>query len=144
MKRILTFIFAASIISTAAFTKNFFSQRYFEIKAGTEVGISNNVFSLNEIMKKDLVLDLKKIASAVSIPCIRKDFTVDEYMIYILVFLPVWNLTKVLSLVRTSLSSLEMEILSARQWTLLSRMTPMYLRFLLLKSASEWEDLRSM
>ena len=25
---------------------------------------------------------LKKIASAVSIPCIRKDFTVDEYMIY--------------------------------------------------------------
>lgn len=62
MKKILVCIFAASVISTAAFSKNFFSQRYFEIKTGTELGLSNNLFALNDYMRKDLVIDLNKIA----------------------------------------------------------------------------------
>ena len=62
MKKIIACIFAVSIISTAAFSKNFFSQRYFEIKYGTNVDFSNNLFALNDIMKKDLVIDLRKLA----------------------------------------------------------------------------------
>lgn len=62
MKKILAFIFAAALISSAAFSKNFFSQRYFEIKTGTSVDFSNNLFAFNDIMKKDLVIDLKKLA----------------------------------------------------------------------------------
>ncbi len=62
MKKIIACIFAVSVISTAAFSKNFFSQRYFEIKYGTDVDFSSNLFALNDIMKKDLVIDLRKIA----------------------------------------------------------------------------------
>ncbi len=62
MKRILAFIIAVSVISTAAFARNFFSQRFFEVKTGVELGVSNNLFAANEFMKKDLVIDLRKIA----------------------------------------------------------------------------------
>ena len=62
MKKILACIFAVSIISTAAFSKNFFSQRYFEIKVGTDVDFSNNLFTANELMVKDLEIDLRKLA----------------------------------------------------------------------------------
>lgn len=62
MKKILACIFAVSVISTAAFSKNFFSQRYFEVKTGASAGFSNNLFAANEFMKKDLVIDLRKIA----------------------------------------------------------------------------------
>lgn len=62
MKKILACIFAVSIISTAAFSKNFFSQRYFEIKVGTDVDFSNNLFTANELLVQDLEIDLKKLA----------------------------------------------------------------------------------
>lgn len=62
MKKILACLLAATIISSAAFTKNFFSQRFFEIKVGTDFDFSNNLFAANEFMKKDLVIDLRKIA----------------------------------------------------------------------------------
>ena len=62
MKKILACIFAVSVISTAAFTKNFFTQRFFEIKVGAEADVSNNLFAMNDFMKKDLVIDLRKIA----------------------------------------------------------------------------------
>ena len=62
MKRILACAFAVLVISTTAFSKNFFSQRFFEIKAGTDVDFSNNLFSANDFLKKDLVIDLRKIA----------------------------------------------------------------------------------
>lgn len=61
MKKIITLIFAVSLLSSAAFA-NFFSQRYFEIKVGTSFDVSNNLFSANEYLRKDLVIDLKKIA----------------------------------------------------------------------------------
>lgn len=62
MKKILAFLFTVTLISTAAFSKNFFSQRFFEIKTGTSLDFSNNLFAANEFMKKDLVIDLRKIA----------------------------------------------------------------------------------
>lgn len=62
MKRILACIFAVSVISTAAFSKNWFSQRFFEVKVGTDIDFSNNLFAMNDFMKKDLVIDLRKIA----------------------------------------------------------------------------------
>ena len=63
MKKILACLFAVSVISTAAFTNDFFSHpRYFEIKAGTEIGISNNLFAANSYFKKDLEIDLRKLA----------------------------------------------------------------------------------
>ena len=62
MKKILACIFAVSIISTAAFSKNFFSQRFVELKVGSKVDFSNNLFGLNDFMQKDLVIDLRKIA----------------------------------------------------------------------------------
>ena len=63
MKKLLACIFAVSVISTAAFTKNFFSQRFFEVKVGAQADFSNNLFGLNDFLKKDLVIDLKKIAN---------------------------------------------------------------------------------
>lgn len=63
MKKIIACLFAVSVISTAAFSKNFFSQRFFEIKTGTDVGFSNNLFAGNEFFQKDLVIDLRKIAN---------------------------------------------------------------------------------
>ena len=62
MKKILACIFAVSVISTAAFSKNFFSQRYVELRTGAEIDFSNNLFAMNDFMKKDLVIDLRKIA----------------------------------------------------------------------------------
>ena len=62
MKKIIAFIFSISILCTAAFASNFFEKRYFEIKTGADIGISNNLFSCKDLLKKDLVIDLKKIA----------------------------------------------------------------------------------
>ena len=63
MKKLFACIFAVSVISTAAFSRNFFSQRFFEIKAGTELGVSNNLFTVNELLKKDLIIDLPQLAA---------------------------------------------------------------------------------
>lgn len=62
MKKIFATIFTISILCTAAFASNFFEKRYFEIKTGTDLGISNNLFSCKDLLKKDLVIDLQKIA----------------------------------------------------------------------------------
>ena len=62
MKKIIACIFAVTLITTAAFSKNFFSSRFFEVKVGADVDFSNNLFALNDFMKRDLVIDLPKIA----------------------------------------------------------------------------------
>ena len=62
MKKIIACFTAVLVISTAAFSKNFFTQRFFEIKTGVDFDVSNNLFAANEFMKKDLVIDLRKIA----------------------------------------------------------------------------------
>jgi len=63
MKRIITAIFTILVLSSLVFSEGFFSKnRFLEIKAGTTVGLSNNILSAPDYMKKDLVIDLRKIA----------------------------------------------------------------------------------
>lgn len=52
-------------IISAAFSKNFFSERYFEMQYSIPFDISNNVFSLNDILKEEVTIDLKEIANSV-------------------------------------------------------------------------------
>ena len=53
MKKIIACFTAVLVISTAAFSKNFFTQRFFEIKTGVDFDVSNNLFAANEFMKKE-------------------------------------------------------------------------------------------
>lgn len=45
------------------YSKNFLSERLFEIQIGVPVDFSNNAISLDDIFKKELTLDLTKIAN---------------------------------------------------------------------------------
>lgn len=65
MKRVISFIVAALLAVNVVFAKGFFSNRIFELRADVPVNVSNNVFSMNDIMVKDLVIDLPKIADSV-------------------------------------------------------------------------------
>ncbi|MCR4630822.1 MAG: hypothetical protein K5786_04255 [Treponema sp.] len=62
MKKLITFIITLSILCTTLAAKNFFSERFLEVKLGADFGISNNLFSSKDLMKKNLVIDLRKIA----------------------------------------------------------------------------------
>ena len=44
------------------YSKNFLSERFFEFQIGVPVDFSNNAISLDDIFKKELTLDLAKIA----------------------------------------------------------------------------------
>lgn len=45
------------------YSKNFLSERFFEIQIGVPVDFSNNAISFDDIFKKELTLDLAKIAN---------------------------------------------------------------------------------
>ena len=62
MKKIIALIISFTIICSALSARNFFSDRFFEVKAGTGLGVSNNLFAANEILVKDLVIDLTDLA----------------------------------------------------------------------------------
>lgn len=63
MKRFFAFLIACSVICSAAVSESFFAKkRFLEIKAGTDFGFSNNTLSAADYMKKDLVIDLRKMA----------------------------------------------------------------------------------
>ena len=62
MKKLITFISAVFILCTTLAAKNFFSDRIFEVKMGADFGISNNLISCKDVLKKDLVIDLHKLA----------------------------------------------------------------------------------
>lgn len=61
MKKFLL-IFSLAVLLTSNLFAGFFDKRFFEMKVGTDVSFSNNVISANDILKKDLVIDLRKIA----------------------------------------------------------------------------------
>lgn len=65
MKKILACIISVLFIFNVASAKGFFSNRIFELRMDVPVNISNNVFSMNDILVKDLVIDLRKIADTV-------------------------------------------------------------------------------
>lgn len=59
----LVFLLIFVCLSLSVFAENFFSKnRFLEVKIGADAGISNNLFSANEFMKKELVIDLHKLA----------------------------------------------------------------------------------
>ncbi len=62
MKKLITLIFAVTVLCTTSFAKNFFTSRIFEVKFGADLGLSNNLLSCKDIMKKNLVIDLRKMA----------------------------------------------------------------------------------
>ncbi len=62
MKKLICGLICLSSLVCASFSKNFFSKRFFELQLSVPVDFSNNVFSLNDILKKEVVLDLGKIA----------------------------------------------------------------------------------
>ncbi len=68
-------IFVIAVITMLAVSSafaNFFSKRFFEVKVGTDVGFSNSLFTANELLKKNLVIDLPKLAAE----CPSTGFTV--------------------------------------------------------------------
>lgn len=60
-KRIVLFI-ALIIFSSFSFARGFFEGRFFEVKVEAPVSVNNNAFSFFEFFKKDVVIDLPKIA----------------------------------------------------------------------------------
>ena len=54
------FTVAALITFTAgvAFSDNFFAKRFYEVRFGAEAGFSNNLLAANELLQKELVIDL--------------------------------------------------------------------------------------
>ena len=64
MKKIIAVIIAFTIICSTLSARNFFSGRFFEVKAGTGVGLSNNLLSASDLLQENLVIDLTKIADS--------------------------------------------------------------------------------
>ena len=63
MKRFYAVLITLSVICSVAFAESFFSKsRFLEVKAGASFGLSNNVLAAPDYMKKDLVIDLRKMA----------------------------------------------------------------------------------
>lgn len=63
MKKLICIFICLSSIICAGFSKNFFAKRFFEFQVSVPVDFSNNVFSLNDILKKEVEIDLGKIAN---------------------------------------------------------------------------------
>ena len=62
MKKIIAIAVSLTLICSAAFTKSFFGNRFFEIKTGASAGLSNNLVTGGDIFQKELVIDLRKLA----------------------------------------------------------------------------------
>lgn len=63
MKKIYSLFLVLSVILSMGYSKNFLSERFFEIQIGVPVDFSNNAISFDDIFKKELTLDLAKIAN---------------------------------------------------------------------------------
>jgi len=63
MKKIIAVLSSLLLLSTSLFAKKFFEKRYFEFEIDVPFGVSNNAFGLSDIMKKEVVIDLTKIAN---------------------------------------------------------------------------------
>lgn len=63
MKKIYSLFLVLSVILSMGYSKNFLSERFFEIQFGVPVDFSNNAISFDDVFKKELILDLAKIAN---------------------------------------------------------------------------------
>ena len=66
MRKFISFLFIVTLFSNFIFSKNFFSSRIYQSKIDIPLSLSNNTFSLNDILVKDLVIDLQKLSENVS------------------------------------------------------------------------------
>lgn len=64
-KLFVTSVLIISMLS-AVFAQNSFGHRFFEIKVNPDLNASTNLMSLEEILQKELVIDLKAIANSMS------------------------------------------------------------------------------
>lgn len=62
MKKLFSIFVLSIVFACSAFSYGFFSNRFFEIKFDTSLGLSNNTIALDDILQKNLVIDLGKIA----------------------------------------------------------------------------------
>ena len=62
-KLLISFALLISLVS-GAFAENIFSHRFFEIKLDVDASVSNNLVTLQDFCKPDLVIDLPKIADS--------------------------------------------------------------------------------
>ncbi|MDD5929481.1 MAG: hypothetical protein PUC37_06700 [Spirochaetales bacterium] len=65
MKKLIFLSLAFMVLANSIFAKSFFDERYVELRVEAPFGFSNNTFSATDIFKKDLVIDLKKIADTI-------------------------------------------------------------------------------
>lgn len=65
MKKLILLISTLVIFSSGLFAFDFFGDRFFEIKAGVDLGLSNNATTIDRILKENLEIDLKDLASRV-------------------------------------------------------------------------------
>lgn len=65
VKKIILSIALFGIVSFA-FSRNFFSERFFEIQTSIPFDFSNNVFSFNDMLKEEVVIDLKEVADSMT------------------------------------------------------------------------------
>ena len=63
MKKIYSLFLVVSVIISIGFSKNFLSERFFELQVGVPVNFSNNAIDLNDVFKKELTLDFTKLAN---------------------------------------------------------------------------------
>ena len=62
MKRLTGVLIILFVSLSFVYSENFFSERFFEIKLNTQVGVSNSTFGLFDYFKPEITIDLTKIA----------------------------------------------------------------------------------
>ena len=65
MKKISLFFLILIILSARAFSYNWFDDRYVELSIGSKFGLSNDALQIGEVLKKNVVLDLRKMADQI-------------------------------------------------------------------------------
>lgn len=77
MKRIISLCFILISLFSSAFAYNWFDDRYFELSVGSKFGLSNNSLQIGDFLKKDVVIDLKKLAEQMP----ENGWTLNSYLL---------------------------------------------------------------
>lgn len=63
MKRLVSILTLSILCLCSTFAGNFFEKRYFELQMNVPVNVSNNAIKLEDVLKKEVVIDLSEIAA---------------------------------------------------------------------------------
>ena len=77
MKRIISLCFILISLFSSAFAYNWFDDRYFELSVGSKFGLSNNSLQIGDFLKKDVVIDLRKLAEQMP----ENGWTLNSYLL---------------------------------------------------------------